>query len=178
MNETLSLSHLGLSLLAGSLTTLSPCVFPVLPLGGTKARFQPVYVGDVAAVFADALECQASVGQIYELCGPKVYSLRQLVEYAELIGLPIGELFLEDALEEPWPEFRSKADPIRVENLTRLLGGLGVGLRDDVFGVIRHLQARVTFSQGNRPIGALMALAAAHSENTGAGITRHQIGRH
>ena len=82
------------------------------------------------------------------------WNLRQLVEYAELIGLPIGELFLEDALEEPWPEFRSKADPIRVENLTRLLGGLGVGLRDDVFGVIRHLQARVTFSQGNGPIGA------------------------
>lgn len=92
------------------------------------------------------------------------WNLRQLVEYAELIGLPIGELFLEDALEEPWPEFRSKADPIRVENLTRLLGGLGVGLRDDVFGVIRHLQARVTFSQGNRPIGALMALAANYSQ--------------
>jgi uncharacterized protein YbjT (DUF2867 family) len=74
-------------------------VFPVLPLGGTKARFQPVYVGDVAAVFADALECQASVGQIYELCGPKVYSLRQLVEYTGgLIGCRRPLLALSDSM--------------------------------------------------------------------------------
>jgi cytochrome c-type biogenesis protein len=49
MNETLSLSHLGLSLLAGSLTTLSPCVFPVLPLvvgGAVQAnRLAPVAMG-------------------------------------------------------------------------------------------------------------------------------------
>lgn len=49
MNETLSLSHLGLSLLAGSLTTLSPCVFPVLPLvvgGAVQAnRLAPMAMG-------------------------------------------------------------------------------------------------------------------------------------
>lgn len=40
MNEALSLSHAGLSLAAGSLTTLSPCVFPLLPLivGGALQR--------------------------------------------------------------------------------------------------------------------------------------------
>lgn len=88
------------------------------------------------------------------------WTLRQLAEYAELIGLPIGEHFLEDSLDEPWPEFRSKADPIRVENLTRVLGGLGVGLQDDVFGVIRHLHTRVPVSHGISPVGALMALVA------------------
>lgn len=49
MNETLSLSHLGLSLVAGSLTTLSPCVFPILPLvvgGAVQAnRLAPVAMG-------------------------------------------------------------------------------------------------------------------------------------
>ncbi len=49
MNETLSLSHLGLSLIAGSLTTLSPCVFPILPLvvgGAVQAnRLAPVAMG-------------------------------------------------------------------------------------------------------------------------------------
>lgn len=57
MNETLSLSHLGLSLLAGSLTTLSPCVFPVLPLvvgGAVQAnRLAPVAMGvGMASSFA------------------------------------------------------------------------------------------------------------------------------
>jgi len=57
MNETLSLSHLGLSLVAGSLTTLSPCVFPILPLvvgGAVQAtRLAPVAMGiDMATSFA------------------------------------------------------------------------------------------------------------------------------
>jgi cytochrome c-type biogenesis protein len=43
------LTHLGLSLLAGSLTTLSPCVFPILPLvigGAVQAnRLAPVAMG-------------------------------------------------------------------------------------------------------------------------------------
>lgn len=49
MTEMISLSHLGLSLAAGSLTTLSPCVFPILPLvvGGAVQtnRFAPVAMG-------------------------------------------------------------------------------------------------------------------------------------
>ena len=88
------------------------------------------------------------------------WTLRQLAEYAELIGLPIGDHFLEDALEEPWPDYRSKADPIRVENLNRVHGGLGAGLQDDVFGVVRHLHTRVPVSHGISPVEALMALVA------------------
>ena len=63
--------------------------FPVLPIAGGKARFQPVYVGDVAEAFVAALESPNTRGKIYELCGPQVYSLRQLVEYAgTLTGHP------------------------------------------------------------------------------------------
>ncbi|WP_301101724.1 complex I NDUFA9 subunit family protein [Propionivibrio sp.] len=62
-------------------------LFPILPLAGAAARFQPVYVGDVADAFAGCLGDHATFGQIYELCGPKVYTLRELVEYtASLIG--------------------------------------------------------------------------------------------
>jgi NADH dehydrogenase len=64
-------------------------LFPVFPLGGGAARFQPVYVADVAAAFADSLADRATFGQIYELGGPKVYTLRQLVDYvAGQIGKP------------------------------------------------------------------------------------------
>ena len=62
-------------------------LFPVLPLVGGKARFQPVFVGDVADAFVSALNDHATFGQTYELCGPRVYSLRQLVSYvADLAG--------------------------------------------------------------------------------------------
>ena len=62
-------------------------LFPILPLGGGAARFQPVYVGDVARVFADCLTDQSTFGQTYDLCGPKVYTLRELVSYTgQLVG--------------------------------------------------------------------------------------------
>ncbi len=60
---------------------------PFLPLACGDAQLQPVYVEDVARAFVMSLENPASFGQTYELCGPKVYTLQQLVEYvAELQG--------------------------------------------------------------------------------------------
>ena len=55
--------------------------FPLLIVPAAAARFQPVFVGDVARVFADALPRQDSIGQSYDLCGPKVYTLRELAEF-------------------------------------------------------------------------------------------------
>ncbi len=55
---------------------------PLMPLGGAEAKFQPVYVGDVARAFTDALDDPRSVGQMYELVGPRVYTLRELVRLA------------------------------------------------------------------------------------------------
>jgi NADH dehydrogenase len=62
---------------------------PVVPLGCPSARFQPVYVEDVAAAYAAALEDPDAVRAAYDLCGPKVYTLRELVRYAgEVSGHP------------------------------------------------------------------------------------------
>jgi len=64
-------------------------IFPVIPLGGANARFQPVYVGDVAHCFAHALDDPLTSAQCYDLCGPRVYTLRELVRYVgELSGAP------------------------------------------------------------------------------------------
>ena len=61
---------------------------PVFPLGSPRARFQPVYVGDVAQAYAASLNNPATFGQRYELCGPTVYTLQELVEYvARVKGL-------------------------------------------------------------------------------------------
>ena len=55
---------------------------PVLPIVGGRTRFQPVYVGDVVAAFIAALNDRDSFAKVYELGGPTVYTLRQLVAYA------------------------------------------------------------------------------------------------
>jgi len=62
-------------------------IFPVIPLGGADARFQPIYVGDVAHCFAHAVDDPLTFDQRYSLCGPRVYTLRELVRYVgELSG--------------------------------------------------------------------------------------------
>lgn len=64
--------------LFASLTKL----LPVLMLASPDARFQPVWVEDLARAVVVSLQKPETVGQSYDLCGPKVYSLRELVAYA------------------------------------------------------------------------------------------------
>ncbi len=69
---------------------------PVLPLACPNARFAPVYVGDVVRAFEVALEDESTYGRRYELCGPRTYTLKELVEYIAqltdhkrwILGLP------------------------------------------------------------------------------------------
>jgi NADH dehydrogenase len=53
---------------------------PVLALACPEARFQPVYVGDVAQAFVAALDAREAHGRRYTLCGPRQYTLRELVQ--------------------------------------------------------------------------------------------------
>ena len=57
-------------------------IFPVLPLAGAKARFQPVWVDDVASAIARCIDDATTIGLTIECCGPRVYTLRELVEAA------------------------------------------------------------------------------------------------
>jgi len=62
-------------------------LFPVLFLAVPHARFQPVYVQDVAAAFTESLTRLDTFGRAYDLVGPRVYELRELVRYVgELTG--------------------------------------------------------------------------------------------
>ena len=54
---------------------------PVMPLACPDARFAPVYVGDVAKTMGDALEDRSTVDRHCALCGPEVWTLRDIVDY-------------------------------------------------------------------------------------------------
>ena len=60
-------------------------IAPFMPLARADARFAPVYVGDVAEHFVNCLENPETYGQGYELCGPRIYTLRELVRYAGVL---------------------------------------------------------------------------------------------
>ncbi len=53
---------------------------PVLPLPRAHARFAPVYVEDVVKAIAHCLEHNNTHGVTYQLCGPQVFSLKEIVE--------------------------------------------------------------------------------------------------
>jgi uncharacterized protein YbjT (DUF2867 family) len=86
-------------------------LLPVVMLGSPTARFQPVFVEDVAAAFVKSLADLGSHGRRYELCGPRVYTLRELVEFVAattgkrrpIIGLNDGLSYLQAFVMEWLP---------------------------------------------------------------------------
>ena len=91
-----------------SLLRLTPLGFP---LACPDTRFAPVHVGDVSAAIMCAMDKQETFGKRYQLCGPEVYTLREIVNYvAELtgqsrhvIGLPRALAYLQAAILEWFP---------------------------------------------------------------------------
>ena len=77
----------------------SPRISPLLPLiGGGATKLQPVYVGDVATAVADAVDGKTKPGATYELGGPEVLTMREIMEIIlatierqrMLVSLPFG----------------------------------------------------------------------------------------
>ncbi|WP_303909156.1 complex I NDUFA9 subunit family protein [Thiohalomonas denitrificans] len=79
-----------------SLLRRTPGIFP---LACPQARYAPVYVGDVAEAYARAIDNSRTYGQRYDLCGPHVYTLKELVEFtAQSLGLKRKVVGLNDTL--------------------------------------------------------------------------------
>jgi uncharacterized protein YbjT (DUF2867 family) len=62
--------------------------FPLMPLACASARLQPIWVEDVAHAMVASLELTECFDASFDLCGPKVHTLRELVEY---VGAVIGK---------------------------------------------------------------------------------------
>ncbi len=71
----------------------------ILPLARARARFAPIFVEDVAEAFSRALRAPATIGRTYELCGPDVLTLAQLVRLtAQCAALPCHIVPLPDLI--------------------------------------------------------------------------------
>jgi NADH dehydrogenase len=101
---------------------------PVLALASPKARFQPIHVLDVARAITAALTDARTFGQSYDLCGPRVYTLRELVEYVvhalglrrPVLGLGASLSMLQAAFLEHLPGrlmTRDNVRSMRVDNV-------------------------------------------------------------
>jgi uncharacterized protein YbjT (DUF2867 family) len=100
-------------------------ISPALPLiGGGLTKLQPVYVGDVATAVADAVDGKAKPGAIYELGGPEVLTMREIMEIIlsiadrkrMLVSLPFGLAKLKSLLLQFAPG-AMKLTPDQVELL-------------------------------------------------------------
>lgn len=79
-------------------------LLPLIPLAGANARFQPVWVEDVARCCMAALGNPRAFGQTYDLCGPRAYTLAELVE---LVAATIGKRRRVVALPGPLAQLQA-----------------------------------------------------------------------
>ncbi len=102
------------------LLRLAPGVFP---LACPNSKFQPVYVEDVVSAYVHALHNTKTHGQRYDLCGPKVYTLSQIVGYiAETMGKRVHIVGLNRALSHLQAAFLEFAPgkPFSLDNFRSL----------------------------------------------------------
>ena len=104
-------------------------LLPVLPLiGGGRTRLQPVFVEDVAEAVANILTDPGTIGQTYELAGPGVYTLRELVTMTShlmrkrrlLIPVPFAVTEIQARLFELLPNpplTTGQVDLLKADNL-------------------------------------------------------------
>ena len=141
-------------------------MLPFIPLAGSTARFQPVWVEDVASAIVKCIEDNHTIGQTFEACGPDVFTLKQLVQLAgqysghdkPVIGLPDGLARIQAALMELAPGepimSRDNLDAMKVDNVAsgRLAGLEALGITPAAISAV------VPFYLGNQGLrSGLMA---------------------
>jgi NADH dehydrogenase len=103
--------------------------FPLLPLAGAQARFQPVWVEDLAAAIVHCLDDDTTIGQTFEIAGPRVLTLKEIAQLAgrwsgherPIVALPLPLGRLQAAMMEMLPGVplmsRDNIDSMRTPNV-------------------------------------------------------------
>ncbi len=111
---------------------------PVVPVISPRTRFQPVYVGDVAAAVTTALEAEETLAETYELGGPRIYTFEQLMRYMLkvlrrrrlVIALPLGVARLQARVFELLPDPPLTRDQILLLQRDNVVSEDAKGLAD------------------------------------------------
>ena len=105
-----------------------------MPLANYQAKFQPVSVDDVATAFSKALQMPQTIHQAYDLVGPTVYTMKEIVEFAArkaktscaIIPVPAFVGYLQalafEFLPGPTLMSRDNIDSMRFPNVLPLNG--------------------------------------------------------
>jgi uncharacterized protein YbjT (DUF2867 family) len=104
-------------------------LLPIIFLAKPNAKFQPIWVEDVSSCFVNAIENKRAYGKTYEIGGPEIYTLQELVEKVMLvlnkprpiIGLNDRLSYLQGLVMECLPiklMSRDNVKSMRVENVT------------------------------------------------------------
>lgn len=112
---------------------------PFVPvIGGGHTRFQPVYVKDVARAVAACLELPATDNITYELGGPEIVTLRQVIEYIKkithrrsyILSLPFPVASLVGRIAQLLPSPPITADQVELLKHPNVLSGTLPGLKE------------------------------------------------
>ena len=122
-------------------------LFPAMPLANHQAKFQPVSVDDVATAFTMALKMPQTIRQSYDLVGPSVYTMKEIVEFATrkantscaIIPVPAFVGYLQAIAFEflPGPTLMSR-DNIASMQLPNVLPINGIDALSEVFRISRR----------------------------------------
>lgn len=122
-------------------------LFPAMPLANHQAQFQPVSVDDVASAFVKSLSMPQTIHQTYDLVGPTVYTMKEIVEFAAhkaktscaIIPVPAFVGYLQALAFEflPGPTLMSR-DNIASMQLPNTLPANGIDALTDVFKISRR----------------------------------------
>jgi len=122
-------------------------LFPAMPLANHQAKFQPVSVDDVASAFVKSLSMPQTIHQSYDLVGPTVYTMKEIVEFGArrvktscaIIPVPAFVGYLQALAFEflPGPTLMSR-DNIASMQLPNTLPANSVDALADVFKMSRR----------------------------------------
>ncbi len=142
---------------------------PVMPLARAGARFQPVYVGDVAGAMVRALDRRETFGQTYELGGPDVVTLGALMRWVGaltgrrrlVVGLPDALGWLQAAALGLLPGKPMSLDNYRSLALDSVCTGAGLQRLGVVPTSLRAIVPGYLGGTGNMPLASSPAGATA-----------------
>lgn len=143
---------------------------PILPVPCPNARVAPVYVSDVIHAMASAIDDRRCHGQRYALCGPRSYSMLELVRYtAQVLGVKRHIIPLSKSMSRLQAQVMQAlpGKAFTMDNFRSLqVDGVCRGAFPEIFGIVpTAIEGVVPYYVGRRDQQALFATIRTQSRH-------------